>query len=209
MQGKHNTRRKLSSGTPQQIVSARFLIVCEGQTEARYFNRFRVGKKVISVGGGSPLAVVRKAHQIIQQEGQDAYSAVWCVFDRDETPNNAGQFVVALNKAHEHSFNIAYSNPCFEVWYLLHFVTCPAHAFLTCIDCHKQLEFHIGQPYAKDSRTVEHVNTICGRYGATAIQHASQLIEHYRDHDPMIDNPCTTVHKLVTSILHALPRATL
>ncbi|NJL06617.1 MAG: RloB domain-containing protein [Chloroflexaceae bacterium] len=186
----------------------RFLIVCEGETEKTYFNQFRVSKKIVSVGGGSPLDVVRKAHQILQQEGQDAYSAVWCVFDRDETPPTAEQFGAALNKAQESGFAVAYSNPCFEVWYLFHFVACHAHGWLTCSDCHKQLESHIGQPYAKNSRTIEQVSTICERHQATAIQHAAQLIEQYAHHDPSTDNPCTTVHKLVVAILHALPRAT-
>lgn len=44
---------------------------------------------------------------------------IWCIFDRDDNSN------VMLSKAKQtaikEDYQIAFSNPCFEVWFLLHF----------------------------------------------------------------------------------------
>ncbi|HAO2891983.1 TPA: RloB domain-containing protein, partial [Escherichia coli] len=41
---------------------------------------------------------------------------VWAVFDRDEHP----YFQDAVNLCERHNVNVARSNPCFEVWLILH-----------------------------------------------------------------------------------------
>ena len=46
----------------------------------------------------------------------DACFRVWAVFDRDEHP----QVREAIDYALSHGVDIAYSNPCFELWPLLH-----------------------------------------------------------------------------------------
>jgi len=42
---------------------------------------------------------------------------VWAVFDRDEHPD----FDQAVNRCRENGVQVARSNPCFEVWLILHF----------------------------------------------------------------------------------------
>jgi hypothetical protein len=46
-----------------------------------------------------------------------AYSNYWCVFDIDEHPN----IPRALELAAAHGISVAVSNPCIELWFLLHF----------------------------------------------------------------------------------------
>lgn len=104
------------------------LIVCEGeQTEPNYFSWYKdkCKQKVIIHAKGygeNTLSLVKKTQKIKkEQEKIDmiVYDQVWCVFDRDdftqENYNNAFKYAEAKN------INIAYSNECFELWYLLHF----------------------------------------------------------------------------------------
>lgn len=44
---------------------------------------------------------------------------IWCVFDRDE--NTDEMLEKARRKAAQGNLNIAFSNPSFELWFLLHF----------------------------------------------------------------------------------------
>ena len=46
-----------------------------------------------------------------------AYDSVWCVFDRDEHP----RFGEAIEMARDNGIRLAISNPCIELWLLLHF----------------------------------------------------------------------------------------
>jgi hypothetical protein len=49
---------------------------------------------------------------------------VWCVFDVDEHPKLAE----ARDQANANGIQLAVSNPCFELWLLLHFQEHRAHA---------------------------------------------------------------------------------
>ena len=44
---------------------------------------------------------------------------LWCVFDCDD--NKDSELQAAISYAEKHGYKIAYSNPVFEYWYLLHF----------------------------------------------------------------------------------------
>ena len=46
----------------------------------------------------------------------------WCVFDVDDYwDHNSQKFVAAVKKAKKMGINLAWSNECFELWYLFHF----------------------------------------------------------------------------------------
>ena len=49
----------------------------------------------------------------------DEGDVVWCVFDCDDNTNS--MLRNAWELAEKNGYRIAYSNPCFEYWYLLHF----------------------------------------------------------------------------------------
>jgi RloB-like protein len=101
-----------------------FLIVCEGEkTEPNYFKSFPVSTRpeVTIVGAGcETIAVVTKAIELMTAK---KFDRVWCVFDRDPSKvnNTAPRFREALKIADKENINVAYSNECFEIWYLLHF----------------------------------------------------------------------------------------
>lgn len=75
--------------------------------------------------GGVPKTLVeraverkKRAERDAKREGDPnlAYEEVWCVFDVDEHPKLAD----AQQQARAHNIGLAMSNPCFELWVLLH-----------------------------------------------------------------------------------------
>jgi hypothetical protein len=121
--------------TPRRLPKTRLVIVCEGKvTEPKYFNDFLALQNsplvsVKAIGGcGVPVSVVERAVQEkkslddIARKTRDSFDAdfqVWAVFDRDEHPKPQVPDAFAL--AERNGIKIAYSNPCFEVWGLMHF----------------------------------------------------------------------------------------
>jgi len=116
---KRSTAPKLEREPPQKEEKEKFLIVCEGKnTEPSYFNKFRLSTATIkSVGEGyNTLTLVERAKKLSEA---DEYDQVWCVFDKDDFPNQ--NFNNAIYKAEGFGFKVAYSNQAFEYWLLLHF----------------------------------------------------------------------------------------
>ena len=113
------------------------LIVCEGEiTEKQYFEQFAKFHRnslvdvIVEGGKGVPLTVVRAAKERKENAISDAkrkddefliYQLVWCVFDVDNHPNVPEARIMAADNGIE----LAISNPCFELWLLLHHRDCP------------------------------------------------------------------------------------
>jgi RloB-like protein len=72
--------------------------------------------------GSEPLTLVRAAitarNRAFAEEGE--VDEFWCVFDV-EWPINHPNLHDALLLAREHGIEVAISNPCFEIWLVLHF----------------------------------------------------------------------------------------
>lgn len=111
----------------------RILIVCEGEvTEPDYFNTFRrdlrnpLVEVEIDGRGGPPKTLVERAARRKRKAESEArresdaylgYDEVWCVFDVDDHAHLAA----AREQARRAGIQLAVSNPCFELWALLHF----------------------------------------------------------------------------------------
>lgn len=111
-------------------------IVCEGKnTEPAYFESCadHYGNGLVSVlpigGAGVPLTIIQTAKDLRERlleerrkrkikNSFDACFRVWAVFDRDEHP----EVERALALAVESKIEVGFSNPCFEVWPLLHLI---------------------------------------------------------------------------------------
>ncbi len=111
-----------------------FILFCEGEkTEIEYFKAIgRIcSSTLIAVepygGEGVPYTIAEKAIEKAKSLGltpksrrkKDSYEKrdqVWAVFDRDEHP----RFNEAVIKCEEQKVGVARSNPCFEIWLILH-----------------------------------------------------------------------------------------
>jgi len=120
--------KRSAGGLPTKAV---IFIDCEGKTEKVYFDWVAqqaraTGVKVEVVGQrGDPRAVVEAAlgrRRALEQQARiekDSYSwdfETWAVFDVDE--HTRIHEAIALARANQ--IGLAISNPCFELWALLH-----------------------------------------------------------------------------------------
>jgi hypothetical protein len=110
------------------------VIACEGKTEEEYFKLFNVKSKIIKVKDIS-IEVLEKLdssdtksapkHVIdLLEEYRLHYQAendeLWMVVDRDRQNNSKKQLEEIVEKCNTKGYNIALSNPTFELWILLH-----------------------------------------------------------------------------------------
>jgi hypothetical protein len=102
-------------------------VICEGEkTEITYFNKYRTRESLVEVKSmpsqhKSASALVEHAKDVIKNENyypEDA-DQLWCVFDRDD--NTDSDLQKAEQVANRKGYHIAFSNPSFELWFLLHF----------------------------------------------------------------------------------------
>lgn len=112
----------------------RFILFCEGKnTERVYFEAIRricsstLIKVEIFAEGNVPYTLAEKAVERARKEGLvpkshrkknsfEENDEIWVVFDRDEHP----RFEEAIAHCKNHGIKIGRSNPCFEVWLILH-----------------------------------------------------------------------------------------
>lgn len=109
------------------------VIACEGKvTEKHYLNSCKTayGSGMVQIRWlpitGVPMTVVNAAVEerkvLLERARKSADSfdvfRVWAVFDRDEHP----EVPEALELARVNKIDVAFSNPCFEIWPLLHLI---------------------------------------------------------------------------------------
>lgn len=104
------------------------LVYCGGvSTEPVYFeglkDAFRGRHITIKIRseGLDPQRLVRAA-AMYRDHRPGAFDEVWCVVDVDEF-----DIASAVREAKRHRIHMAVSNPCFELWLLLHHADCRGH----------------------------------------------------------------------------------
>ncbi len=126
---KRRAGRRAAFRDPKPVI----LVVTEGKvTEPEYLRGFqsacrnpRVTIRVAPEHGVPKTLVelakqykeVAKAEACRERDDNLAYDAVWCVFDIDNHPRVGEAKVMAR----DNGIRLAISNPCFELWLLLHF----------------------------------------------------------------------------------------
>jgi len=189
-------RNDLRRRRPGREPYPRILIVCEGRkTEPEYFDALRRAERrplqLEIVAAGSPKTVVERAVELQKearlQAKRDpflAFDEVWCVFDIDEHPGVPD----AKQQARDNRIELAISNPCFELWALLHFQDRQAHIERTKL--RELCRVHI-PGYEKRlpcADLLPHIDD--------AIRRAEEL----QRRDTPDGNPSTGVYRLVRSI---------
>jgi hypothetical protein len=116
-------RRKIASRPERKTI----VVFCEGEaSEPDYINALKRLPNVrgntavnieVATERGVPLTLVRRA---VHRVADDEVDECWCVFDV-EWPRNHPNLNEAMSLADEHGIRLAVSNPCFELWLILHF----------------------------------------------------------------------------------------
>jgi hypothetical protein len=123
----------VATKAPRKTIS----IFCEGQrTEPEYLEALKRDPLVHNSAavelrierrrsGFVPLSLVKMAIEAKRrselEEGE--VDEFWCVFDV-EWPRNHPKLPEAIDLAKRHGIELAISNPCFELWLILHFEDC-------------------------------------------------------------------------------------
>ncbi|GAB3913830.1 RloB family protein [Kibdelosporangium lantanae] len=204
--------RSLTRRNPCREPRARFLLICEGEvTEPEYFAYVKEALRdhllviEISKTHGNPLQLVREAVARSRSAASKArkdrddhlrYDQIWCVTDVDSHP----QLSEAKMLAEKNGVHLAISNPCFELWPLLHIVD--RRCQMTSREMQAELRQHMpGYEKSLDCAKLR------GHY-ATARERAMSILKQHERDDNLVDsNPSTNVWQLVDELLCSKQRA--
>ena len=185
------------------------LIFTEGAaTETSYLrhwereHRHRVRLEIDERHGRVPRSLVEIAVERKRYEDREArkgrgksFDQVWCVLDVDAHPN----VPQAVNMAIANNIQIALSNPCIELWFVLHFEDQAAHIERDRIQSRARALLAV-----TDKRLDERALLLLMVKHADAVRRAQRLaIKHEGDGKPVGSNPSSTVYLLVETIRSA------
>ena len=178
-------------------------LICEGsETEIRYFKRFRSRGCNIDI---IPISSQYKsADRLVQKAkatmGNNPYypedgDSIWCVFARDD--NSYEVLLRDKLSAQKEGCDLAYSEPSFALWFLLHFVNQQAEVE-DCLALIRLLKQTNRIPdYEKNKDCFDTLKPL----QAAAIQRAKAHTEQIRSQGIELisrqSNPLTTVWELV------------
>lgn len=195
--------RRLGSKNPKSL----FVIVCEGEnTEPHYFKDFANahGNSLIRLelgrGVGAPVTIVQRAVEAkkkvsaeSKKNGFDGFFEVWAVFDVDDHPN----IPQAMNTAKGNGVKVAISNPCVEIWPLLHLEF--HRAFIHRHALQKKLAGLMSSYKGRGSKTIDY-NLIKDNYEKAKERAKILLAEHLEVGDEGA-NPSTNIFELLDGII--------
>ena len=177
-------------------------IICEGkETETKYFKHFRTRNcllDIVPISSKYQAAehLVKHAKSLVQQDyyPKDG-DQIWCVFDCDD--NSDAALRSAAEYAEKHGYKVAYSNPCFEYWYLLHFVKHNSHLngadeVLRLLQSKGRLENY--------EKSLDVFADLLPHQNEAILRAEERLEQLYRDNVVILSrdsNPATTVVELV------------
>ena len=187
-----------------------FLIVCEGEkTEPNYFNGLKkkinknYGSKVdvlipnieIKGTGENTTALVKYTDKFVNYSNK-RYGQVWVVFDKDDYSDE--QFDKAIKTC---DYNVAWSNPNFELWLLSHFKK--VNRYISKYNVLQELskEFQkkgLGEYTKNDTNIFEKVTSEERLH--TAIKNCEYMEELNKDGQESRRNPMTKVYKIIDGL---------
>ena len=203
--------KRQSQKRVSKVVRCSVLIVCEGtKTEPNYFEAFAEKQQGVIVYDFEVKGLGRGTKDVVEKainlKSKNNYDRVWAVFDKDEFP--AKDFNDAITLGNQNGIEVAWSNEAFELWYLYHF-----HNVTTGVS-RKQYEEKISiavnsspkykskkkYKYAKKDPNNFEIMTTYGSMDA-AMKYAEAKHREYTDTRYSIQNPCTTVYRLVRQLI--------
>ncbi len=193
-------RRPKTDGARKRSI----LVVCEGEkTEPDYLAHWqRKYRKTVTVevvkAAGVPTTLVsdalersRIAKREARKGGGDVYDSIWVMFDHDDHHDVRAQ----VDRAEQAGLRVAFSNPCIELWFLLHFKDQTAY-----ID--RARAQSLCRPYLGAGKALSEAGfaTMLTNY-ETARDRAQRLEGiHQGNGNWLHDNPGSTVWRLIEEI---------
>lgn len=194
----------------RKSIKPKIFILSNGElAEPQYFQDFKGYLKARTVKVIQSKNLIKAPWQLIQKavdyksnlERKGDFSStdgdqIWCVFDVDNYwQENKDSFQQAITLAEKHGIQLAWSNECFEIWFLCHF------ALLTSTLPRKDYHTKLAEHFKKKKLGIYKKNItklfgILYPYQPDAIKNAKKLFEKGR----LDKNPSTGVVALVESL---------
>lgn len=205
MKGRRKFRslhREAASREPKTKIT----IYTEGRnTEFEYFDQIRrtfpssIVEVKIFEAAGAPLTIAkraveesREARRRCRKQSYTRLDEFWAVFDRDEHPN----IPEAMSRCRDANIGVAFSDPCFELWIILHFEDFdrPDHRH----DVQRHLE-NICPEYSRSSGKKPDCAKMM-EFVVQAEERAERQIERRLQEGAELGCPHTTVYQLTRKI---------
>jgi hypothetical protein len=167
------------------------LVVSGGYTEDAYLRglaRHHSNRSVALTLKTCPVApaqVVDYARRLADHHN-DEFDEVWCVVDVDDFDIHSG-----ISRAAELNAELVVSNPCFELWLLLHFEPLTSH-LAKCKDVERMIRRHL--PTYRKAK-LSFIDFEAG------LAQACQRARHLEMGDVNHPNPSTGIWRLVERIM--------
>lgn len=203
--------RKLERSQPSRKITQKILIACEGsKTEPIYFNSIRNDLRSPTLEiivlppqrktdpGNIIERLIEERQKMKNEKRWTTNDTAWAVFDGDEHIERSREnWQNAINRANTQKINLAITNPCFELWYLIHF-----QDHLSQINRDKLLNLlnkHIPEYDKSMSLFPKPLKSLT----ETAIQRAEKIAKQIeREELYKYSNPCCSdLPKLISSLL--------
>ncbi len=176
------------------------MVFCEGEaSEPDYLNALKRLPGVrsntsisieIDPGQGVPLTLVKRA---TERSSDDEVDECWCVFDV-EWPQNHPNLDLAIRLATDRGIHLAISNPCFELWLILHFEY--QTAFVNSSDAERKSRRLDGRA----GKRIDGSQYMKRRH--VAAERAASLTKRHAQNQSTFpdDNPSSTMYQLLAAI---------
>ena len=207
--------------SPKKYRDAKLIVIAtEGElTEPAYFedlaleDRFRhsrVDVRVIPATGGlsSPKHVIERLNKVRRESGLYEGDELWLVIDKDKWGDEILSEVSQL--AIQKGYHLADSNPCFEIWLLLH------HRSLDDYTEQERAELRANHKSGSRTRLELELISICGSYSKSNLRSSDCLPEietaiayarksDVKPNDRWLNSLGSRVYKLAQSIIDSSP----
>ncbi|SNR93808.1 RloB-like protein [Streptosporangium subroseum] len=162
----------------------------------------RIANERASDSNRTPADLLSLAIKLLEEKKQEDSKAnlpqpmrtqVWCIFDHDGREQN--ELNSLLTRAKRHGVEVAFSNPCFEIWRLLHLKSASGTFGGVC----GQVEQRLPQEFHQVPGGIKHVvsEQISGRF-EIAWKRALEMNGRHPQHLALPSrDPYTDVHRFV------------
>lgn len=207
MTARRTRAKELRRGTASRPERKTVVVFCEGAaTEPDYIRALKRLPNIrdntainieIAPRQGVPFTLVKLA---VERAADDEVDECWCVFDV-EWPKHHPNLDRALSLADQHDIKLAISNPCFELWLILHLDDHTSFIETKPADqLSRELDGRAGKHIDGD-QYMPHRHTAARRAAALVRQH-DQAGTEFPD-----DNPSSTMYEFLAAIEPAVRSA--
>lgn len=196
-------RRNINSRKSKKVI----LVAFEGKnkTENNYFSNYRLRDKdyIIKLVPGNetdPINLVNKTIIKVKELGLnlEENDRAYCIFDTDLDERKNMQIIKARKLAKKYHIIMITSNPCIELWFLLHF------EYTTAWLSNNDVINKIKKYYPKYEKNINIFPEIKDKV-SEAIKNAKKLESFQLDNNKIIGmvdaNPSTEMYKIVEELI--------